>query len=70
MKLWFWRKSPPVPEWAAQLSEEERKILAQNLRKMLDPKAAIDEQIKSRPAARNAQPRRKRRQLQQSGPLN
>ena len=45
-------------------------IKDENLRKMLDPKAAIDEHIKNRPAARNATPRRARRQLQQSGPLN
>jgi len=68
MKLWFWRKSPPLPEWAAKLSAEERKILAENLRAILDPKSAIENSLKSRPGMRQAQPRRERRQLQQTGP--
>ena len=68
MKLWFWRKSPPLPEWAAQLSVKERKVLAKNLRKLLDSKAAIEESLKNRPEMRNALPRRARRQLQQTGP--
>jgi hypothetical protein len=70
MKLWFWRKSPPLPEWAAKLSAEERKILARNLRALVDPKAAIEESIKNGPEMRSRGPRRARRQLQQSGPLN
>jgi len=60
MRLWFWQKPKPVPEWAAALSAAQRRVLAENLRAIVEPKKVIERRLVierslgSRPLERSA----------------